>query len=488
MTTVRSVEYLTSLVNELRNLPKETEWVEFMVNDAEPQEIGEYLSALSNAAALCGKAFAYLVWGVEDGNHDLVGTNFDPDTAKVGNEELENWLLRLLSPRIDFHFHCFEVGGKRVVLLEIGQAFRHPVAFQGAEWIRVGSYKKRLKEFPEKEKVLWRIFDHTPFERLVAAESLTADDVLRLLEYPAYFELLGLPLPDVKDGILSALVDDGMILKADNGTWSITNLGAILLAKKLSAFKGLARKAVRVITYKGRSRVETLHENPETKGYAVGFEGLIAYISSQGPPNEVMVKALRKEVHMYPDLAVRELVANALIHQDFLVTGAGPMVELFEDRLEITNPGKPLVKTERFLDSPPKSRNEALASFMRRVGVCEERGSGVDKVVFQTEFYQLPAPAFEAPEDNTRAVLFAHRPLTRMDKEDRIRATYLHACLRYVNRDFMTNTTLRDRFGIEAENISLASRFIKEAVDAGVIHLHDASAGPKYRKYVPFWA
>lgn len=488
MTTIRTVDYLISLVNELRKLPSETEWVEFKVNDAEPQEIGEYLSALSNAAALHGKAFAYLVWSVEDGSHDLVGTSFDPATAKVGNEELENWLLRLLSPRIDFHFHRFETDGKQVVLLEIGQAFRHPVAFQSAEWIRVGSYKKRLKEFPEKEKVLWRIFDHTPFERLIAAEGLAADDALKLLDYPAYFDLLGLPLPDAKEGILRALVDDGMILKADNGTWSITNLGAILLAKKLGTFKGLGRKAVRVITYKGRSRVETLHEQPGTKGYAVGFEGLIGYISSQVPPNEVMGKALRKVVPMYPDLAVRELVANALIHQDFLVTGAGPIVELFEDRLEITNPGKPLVKTERFLDTPPKSRNEALASFMRRVGVCEERGSGVDKVVFQTEYFQLPAPAFEAPEDHTRAVLFAHRPLTRMDKDDRIRATYLHACLRYVNRDFMTNTSLRERFGIEARNSAIASRLIKEAVLEGAISPHDPEAAPKMRKYVPFWA
>jgi predicted HTH transcriptional regulator len=146
------------------------------------------------------------------------------------------------------------------------------------------------------------------------------------------------------------------------------------------------------------------------------------------------------------------------------------------------------VKTERFLDTPPKSRNEALASFMRRVGVCEERGSGVDKVVFQTEFNQLPAPAFEVPEENTRAVLFAHRPLTRMDAEDRIRATYLHACLRYVSRDFMTNTTIRERFGIEPQNIAMASRLIKEAIQAGLICPHDPNAAPKMKKYVPFWA
>src|SRR5208337_1323307 len=97
-------------------------------------------------------------------------------------------------------------------------------------------------------------------------------------------------------------------------------------------------------------------------------------------------------------------------HQDFSVMGTGPMVEVFSNRIEITNAGEPLIKTERFLDSPPKSRNDALASLMRRFGVCEERGSGIDKVVAQVELYQLPAPLFEAPLGFTRAVLFAPLP------------------------------------------------------------------------------
>ncbi len=143
------------------------------------------------------------------------------------------------------------------------------------------------------------------------------------------------------------------------------------------------------------------------------------------PTNEVIERALRKTAPMYPELAIRGLVANALIHQDFFPTGTGPMVELFEDRVEITNPSAPLVSTERFLDTPPKSHNEALASLMRRFRICEERNSGIDKVVFQTEMFQLPAPLFEAPEGFTRIVLFSHRPLGGMDREDRVRACYL---------------------------------------------------------------
>lgn len=488
MTTDRTHEYLISLVHELRKLPKETEWVEFKLNDAEPEDIGEYLSALANSAALCGKAFAYLVWGIEDSSHDIVGTKFSPAAAKIGNEELENWLLRLLSPKIHFRFFELELNGASIVLLEIGRAFRHPVQFKNQEFIRVGSYKKRLKEFAEKERELWRIFDQTPFEKLVAAEELAADGVLKLLDYSVYFDLLKIPLPEARDGILQSLAADELIVRTDSGKWNITNLGAILLAKKLGDFHSLKRKAVRVIVYKGNSRIETIREQEGTKGYATGFEGLIGFINGLIPTNEVIEQALRKTMPMYPELAVRELVVNALIHQDFFITGSGPMVEIFGDRIEISNPGKPLVKTERFLDTPPRSRNEALASFMRRIGICEERGSGVDKVVFQTEYYQLPAPAFEVVDDNTKAVLFAHRPLAKMDKADRVRACYLHACLRYVNRDYMTNTSVRGRFGIEPSNKAMASRYIREAVEAKAIRPYDEDAAPKLRKYVPHWA
>jgi ATP-dependent DNA helicase RecG len=425
---------------------------------------------------------------VSDAEHAVVGTRFAPHTAKVGNEELESWLLRSLAPKIHFRFFEVLVAGLPVVLLEIERAFRQPVQFQGSEFIRVGSYKKRLKDFPEKERALWRIFDKIPFESGVAVERVPDEEVLRLLDYPAYFDLMGRPLPENRTGILAALVEDKLITLCDAGGWNVTNLGAILFAKHLDDFATLKRKAMRVIQYRGNSRIETIKEQVGGKGYASGFEGLIDYVNGLLPSNEVIGQALRKEVPMYPELAVRELVANALIHQDFFMSGAGPMVEIFEDRIEITNPGAPLVSTDRFVDTPPRSRNEGLASLMRRIGICEERGTGWDKIVFQTEYYQLPAPLPEATDDHTRVVLFAHRSLTKMDKADRIRACYLHACLRYVNREHMTNTSVRERFGIEPQNIAAASRLIREAVEAGVVVAYDPKAAPKMMRYMPAWA
>ena len=241
----------------------------------------------------------------------------------------------------------------------------------------------------------------------LADENLSDEQVLNGLHYPAYFDLLQMPYPSERGKILEALASDHLIRRNPAGQWDITNLGAILLAKKLRAFHGLERKAVRVVVYKGTDRTETEREDVEERGYAVGFDSLLHSITLLIPSNEVIQQALRKTVPMYPPLAVRELIANALIHQDFTVRGAGPMIELFADRLEITNPGIPLVQADRFLDQPPQSRNDGLASLMRRMGICEERGSGIDKVVKQTEAFQLPAPLFEVSGEFTRVVLFA---------------------------------------------------------------------------------
>lgn len=132
MTGDQTKDYWRSLVTELRSLPSETEWVEFKGHMASPQDIGEYISALSNSAALEKKAYAYLIWGIDDETHDIVGTSFTPETYKKGNEELENWLLRLLTPRIYFKFQKIEYDdSKTVAILEISRASKQPVQFQG---------------------------------------------------------------------------------------------------------------------------------------------------------------------------------------------------------------------------------------------------------------------------------------------------------------------------------------------------------------------
>jgi len=480
---------LLRLISKLAELPDETEWLEFKMNRDDPQEIGEYISALSNSAALAGKTRGYVVWGVEDGTHELKGTTFRPAKKKVGNEDLENWLATQLKPRIGFRFREASTDERRFVVLEIPKATHLPVRFKGEEYVRCGSYKKKLSEHPDKERALWRIFSQEPFEKRFAADGLELADAVRLLDYSRYFDMMGQSQPFDLQGIAARLQQEKVIARQDDGTYAVTNLGAILFAKDLGEFEELSRKVLRVVIYRGRDRTETLREQSGIRGYAVGFAGAIQFILDQLPENEVISEALRETVRMYPDIAIRELVANALIHQDFDLTGTGPLVELFEDRLEVSNPGKPLIDTLRFIDEPPRSRNEALAAFMRRLSICEERGSGIDKVVRSAEVFQLPGPDFRVSQDHMVAVLYAHKSLREMDRDDKIRACYQHAALRCVSNDVMTNSSLRERFGIEQQNYSIASRIIADAVDAGLIRRYDPeSKSRKHARYVPFWA
>ena len=475
-------------LQELLAIRGEREWLELKVNDAEPESVGEYVSAMANVAALLGRPRGYVLWGVENETFAPVGTTFDPSSARVGNEELENWLCRLLTPRPDVRFHTLEHAGLRFVLLEVPAAFHSPVRFKETEYIRVGTYKKKLRDYPEKERALWGILERKPFEQGVARERVTADELLGFLDFPAFFSLLKQPIPPGATGIVDRLVMEGLALPRHGALYDVTNLGAILFAKDLPAL-GLARKGVRVVVYDGINRVNTLREQAGVRGYASGFEGLVEFINAQLPQNEHVGQALRKEQRMYPEIAIRELVANALVHQDFGLTGTGPMIEIFRDRVEITNPGVPLIETDRFIDSPPRSRNDALAAFMRRLGICEERGSGIDKVISWVELFQLPAPDFRRTDTHTQAFLYAHRPFGKMSSQDRIRACYQHAVLQWVSNAEMTNATIRKRFAISDENYATASRVIADAVKAGLIKAFDpGNKSRKYSKYVPYWA
>lgn len=372
---IRSIEYLQSLVRELVKLPDEAEWVEFKCNNKQPQMIGEYISALSNSAALCERPKAYLVWGVEDDTHKIVGTEFQYRKMKKGNEELEAWLARMLSPRINFRFFEVPMDEGTVVLMEIPCAEKQPVQFAGVEYIRVGTNKKNLKEYPDKERELWRMFDSTPFELRIAMGNLNEDEMVLLLDYSKYYDKLEMPIPRNRDTVLEDLQHEKFIKKNDAGTWDITNMGA------------------------------------------------------------------------------------------------------------------PLVAIERIVDSVPVSRNENIAGFMHKCGICEERGSGYDKIVEATGKNELLAPRIENQNNQfTKAVLFAKVPFELTTKEDRMRTCYMQACLAYVNFEGISNADIRRIFGLGEREKSKASRIIASAVEEGYIKAMNPDTAPRYMKYVPYWA
>ena len=478
---------LIAIVKDIQASPTECEWVEIKHNNEDPQSIGEYVSALANGAAYMGKSRGFMAWGLDNTTHQIVGTQFNPKKKKVGNEELETWIATQLSPRIDFSFQEIVLSEGRVVLMMVDSAGNTPVKFKGTEYICVGSYKKKLTDFPERERKIWQNTINSCFETKVAKTSVSADEVLDLLDYSKVFGLLHIPFPDSKCGILNKLAEEKLIV-CRQSCYDITNLGAILFATDLDKFEMLSRKAVRVIFYKGNDRINAIKEQVWKKGYAIGFEGLVDYISANLPVNEEIGKALRREIPMYPPVAIREFVANALIHQDFSIGGSSPMIEIFANRMEITNPGKPLIDVFRFIDHTPISRNEQLASLMRRMNICEERGSGVDRALLQCEIAQLPAPDFQRDELFTKVIMLAPMTLRQMNKEDKRRACYQHCCLQFLSGQKMTNESFRGRLSISDENYSMASRIIADTISAKYIKPDDSVPSKKYAKYVPFWA
>ena len=194
---------------------------------------------------------------------------------------------------------------------------------------------------------------------------------------------------------------------------------------------------------------------------------------------------------MYPEIALRELIANSLIHQDFTIRGSGPMIEIYANRIEISNPGGLLASKEvdRLIGAQPESRNEKLARAFRRYKICEERGSGLLKAGMEVELYGLPPIKFEAGANTFKVTLFAPRSYAEMSPQERLDACYQHAVLKYFSGTAMTNKSLRERLKMAEKQRSMVSTLIQQALDLGRIKPSDPeNKSRKFAEYIPYWA
>ncbi|ALQ50087.1 ATP-binding protein [Nitrosomonas ureae] len=391
----------------------------------------------------------------------------------------------------------FKAVGFRVEIEEVQHpdgrvvVFHIPSRPKGTAYHFEGSYLMRSGEelVPMSEDQLRKIFAEGQPSWLdeIAKKDLSGQDVIQLLDTQTFFDLLNLPYPTDQLGVLQRLESEKLIYSV-NGNYGILNIGAVLLAKNLRNFEGVQRKAARVVVYEKDSKSQTESDITGEKGYAVGFKGLVQYVMGKLPQNEVIENAIRKAVKLVPEVVIRELLANALIHQDYEFIGMSPVVEIYSDRVEISNPGKPIVPVERFIDGY-QSRNERLADLMRRFGICEEKSSGIDRVIETAEILQLPAPNFLVEHQRTVVVIFGPREFRAMDRSDRVRACYQHCVLQWVLRKKMTNQSLRDRFGLSERSGNTISQIISEAVQQELVK-NDPSApdSRKYARYIPAWA
>lgn len=465
----------TAQIDLWRQLPSETQRLEFKEakTQYDTRKLHKYCVALANEGG------GYLLLGIADKPpRVVVGTQAFPDLISLAEK-----LFQAVGFRIDVE-EVHHPDGRVLV-------FHIPSRPRGTAYHLEGSYLMRSGEelVPMSEDQLRRIFSEGEPDWLEehSRTGLDAGEVVALLDTQALFELFKLPYPTDRSGVMDRLVQERLIDVENNG-YAIRRLSALLMAKRLEDFPDLTRKAPRVVVYSGTSKLETRLDHTAVKGYAVGFQDLIGFVMNQLPQNEVVENALRREVKLVPEIVIRELVANALIHQDISVTGASVMIELYSNRVEISNPGEPVVPVERFIDGY-QSRNERLADLMRRMNICEEKSSGIDKVIHAVEMFQLPAPDFRAGHRRTFVTLYGPRQFEYMDRDDRIRACYQHCALKWVISERMTNQSLRERFGLPESKSAIVSQVIAAALEMGQIKLDErVGASRKFARYLPFWA
>lgn len=463
----------------------EQPWIELKHALADPRKIGETISAVANAAALNAQPYGYVLWGFEDGTRACVGTPFRPREARVGNEDLTLHLTRMLRPRVELEWFELSVPEGMLVALRIPAPQIEPMGYQGARLCRVGPHNQRLADHPQVEARLWQVLSNQRAEEQFVCEC-DEHEVVQLLDLDAGAQLLQVP----REAVLETLVRHSALREASTGRYQLTAMPLLLIGRDLEPFPRIRRHAPRVVVYTGTERLNAEGEVAGRRGFALGFEGLLDHVMRKLGTFEQYVGGRRVATPVIPELAVREVLGNALIHQDLLVPGAGPLVEVFTDRLEVSNPGRPLANdVRRLLDQPPQSRNEGLATLMRLMGFAEERGSGIDKVVYELEAAKLPSLVIDDEDNRTRVTLWKHREFSELALEDRLWTVYYHACVSWMRgRQPIRNQSVRERFGLEDAQAPTVSRLLKLAVDGGWIRPHGDTGGGRSMAYVPFWA
>lgn len=479
----KAIDFLNHSLKPIPQELNELDWKESLSPDN--KKLSKHLSAFANTPG-----GGFMVFGIEDKTANILGVT--QEQAEEIMQKLSSICRDSLNPLVTIDHAIEEYEGKPLLFVHIKESAVKPVHLKSGTiedcFIRSGGTTRQASR---QEVGGLMLNSKTPqYEELHASKLKSGPEVLDLLDYRSIYKLLEKPVPQSNDEVLKWMSEEKMIQQVDGAGYYITNFGALAAAYNLSDFDSLVRKSIRVIKYKGLNKLEAEKEYPGSKGYAIGFEGLISFLKALLPGSEIIKNALRHETTVYPEIALRELIANALIHQDFSIRGSGPMIEIFDDRIEISNPGKllPTKKLDRLIRTTPESRNEILAAAFRRYNICEERGSGFEKAVVAIELYGLPPLKFEELENSFRVTMYCPKTFAELTPSERIEACYQHSIIKYFSSGGMTNTSLRERFKMHEKQRPQVSLVIKEAIAQGKIKPKDANnASTKFAEYIPVW-
>ena len=358
-------ERISRIVLDLVAHAHEEEWFEFKENWYEPHELGVYISALSNVAALLGQDYGYLVWGVNDQTHEIVGTDFDQH-ADYKKESLKHYLARSTTPDIGFDFHETQIQGKRVVVLEVPAAVKMPTTFDGDRYIRIGSSKERLMKYPEHESQLFYVL-RNGYPTIANTESEYQD--LRFNKLFLYFETKGISL---------------------NRRTFKKNLGLLTAEGKYNILAQLlsddSHFTIRFALFAGKDKASPMYSVKEF-GYTCllySLDQVLEYGKVLNIPqaDERNRQTVRKEVPLFKAQAYEEAVINAFVHNRWL-DGNAPMFTGFQDRIEILSRGSipPRQTVEGFFAGESVPVNQALSDIFIKLHITEHTGRGIPKIV-----------------------------------------------------------------------------------------------------------
>jgi len=355
---------LTEIVQQLVAMPVEEEWFEFKTSWFEARGIGEYISALANAAALKGQEFGYLVWGVEDGTHTIVGTTFD-FRREIKGEPFEHYLARQVTPDTASSFSESVIGEKRVVILKVPAAKSVPTAFKGTRYLRIGSSKVNLAKYPERESELFRVLKFG-LPRIDNTESDYQD--LEFERLFTYYAGKGIALK-------RETFEKNLGLHTKDGNYNV-------LAQLLSDDSHIP---VRVSIFQGADKTSPLYSVKEFGNTCLllSLDKVLEYgdVINLIQADERNRTVARKDIPLFDPGVYREAVINAFVHNHW-IEGNAPMITVFSDRIEILSRGTlaPGQTIEGFFLGESIPVNQKLSDIFLQLHISERSGRGVPKI------------------------------------------------------------------------------------------------------------
>ena len=471
---------VTSLEDSLYPIPQELNGIDWKCTLSDKSErLAAHLCAFSNTTG-----GGYLVFGV----------NNDASFIALSKEEIEEIVSRLgniaknnLAWSIQLEHAVVEYKGYALLFVRIHEQANKPIYMRGKDiyeaYIRSAGHTVKMSR--EQVHELIALSHGLSFEERVAQSGLTFEGVERLLDCNKLFELLDKKMPSEKKLMMKQMAEYGLVVEKGD-LYDILNLGAILFARKLKDFPSLADKEIVARKYQGtNNRILSIEYRCET-GYAIGFENLVSFVSKNTSTEKIEVQ--RMAVPTYPVVAIRELTANMMVHQDFAIRGMPLTIEIFENRLTFTNPGSSLNDVQRLIDLPPHSRNESLAQMMLQLDMCERRGSGFDRATDAIGQMKLPAYKAQSGDDYTRVTLYPKKSVSEMTREERIAVCYQHTCLLYEDGKAIVNQKVRERFNLNKNQSVMASRILADTLECGLIKEENPETESKrYTTYIPYY-